>query len=109
MVVGVFCAAAKSTFKMKSGMLAVPRFQDLPQMNLSYLPAFAACVLMGIQLSAAEPAASLVVLNGKVLTVDQKASVAEAVAIRDGRFVYVGTAEAARKLVGPATRVLDAG
>ena len=52
--------------------------------------------------------ADLVVLNGKVLTVDAAFRVAEAVAIRDGLFVLVGTSEQARTLVGPQTRVVDA-
>jgi predicted amidohydrolase YtcJ len=53
--------------------------------------------------------ADLVVLNGKVLTVDPAFRIAEAVAVRDGRIVLVGTSEEARKLVGPDTRLIDAG
>lgn len=56
----------------------------------------------------AEESASLVVLNGKVLTVDERFSVAEAVAVRAGRFVYVGSNSGARSFIGDATRVLDA-
>ncbi|PYQ46002.1 MAG: amidohydrolase [Acidobacteria bacterium] len=52
--------------------------------------------------------ADLVVLNGKVLTVDTAFRVAEAVAIRGGVFVVVGTSAQARALVGPRTRVVDA-
>src|SRR5258706_9343481 len=54
------------------------------------------------------PAADLVVLNGKVLTVDPDFRRAEALAIRDGVFVLVGTNEQARALVGKATGVIDA-
>ena len=57
---------------------------------------------------AATVPADLVVLNGKVLTVDPAFRVAEAVAIRDGVFVVVGTTAQARALVGPRTRVVDA-
>lgn len=57
---------------------------------------------------AAEPA-DLVILHGKVLTVDAAQSQAEACAIRDGRFVAVGTNDQIRALVGDKTRVLDAG
>jgi predicted amidohydrolase YtcJ len=57
---------------------------------------------------AAPAPADLVVLNGKVLTVDAAFRVAEAAAIRDGVFVLVGTNEEARALVGPRTRVIDA-
>ena len=53
--------------------------------------------------------ADLVVTGGKVLTVDAGFRVAEAVAIRDGVFVLVGTNAQARALVGPQTRVIDAG
>ena len=52
---------------------------------------------------------NLVVLNGKVLTVDGQFSVAEAVAIRDGRIFAVGRNVEIKRLVGPATRVIDAG
>ena len=52
---------------------------------------------------------NLVVVNGKVLTVDQQFTVAEAVAMRDGRILAVGTNDQIRRLVGPSTRVVDAG
>jgi hypothetical protein len=52
---------------------------------------------------------SLVILNGKVLTVDSRFTVAEAVAVRDGRILAVGTTADIKRLVGPATRVVDAG
>jgi predicted amidohydrolase YtcJ len=57
---------------------------------------------------AAPAPADLVVLNGKVLTVDAGFRVAEAAAVRDGVFVLVGTSAEARALVGPKTRVIDA-
>jgi hypothetical protein len=58
----------------------------------------------------ASPAApaDLVVLNGKVLTVDPASRVAEAVAIRKGVIVLVGTNAEARRLVSRETRVIDA-
>jgi predicted amidohydrolase YtcJ len=52
---------------------------------------------------------NLVLVNGKVLTVDPQFTVAEAVAMRDGRILAVGTNAEIRRLVGPATRVVDAG
>jgi predicted amidohydrolase YtcJ len=60
--------------------------------------------------AAAPPArpADLVVLNGKVLTVDPGLRVAEAVAIGEGSFVAVGTNDDIRPLVGDRTRVIDA-
>ncbi len=52
-------------------------------------------------------AADLVLLNGKIVTVDAGFSVAEAVAIRDGRFVHVGSSADARRLAGDGTRTID--
>jgi predicted amidohydrolase YtcJ len=52
---------------------------------------------------------NLVLINGKVLTVDSQFSIAEAVAIRDGRILAVGTNDQIKRLAGPATRVVDVG
>jgi predicted amidohydrolase YtcJ len=73
--------------------------------------AFALCCLTAgpADLRAAEPPADLVVRNGKVLTVDAKFTTAEAVAVRGGVFVKVGTDAEVRPLVGDKTRVIDAG
>ncbi len=52
--------------------------------------------------------ADLIVVNGKVVTVDTAWTVAEAVAVRSGRILAVGPDAAIRALAGPATRVVDA-
>jgi predicted amidohydrolase YtcJ len=57
---------------------------------------------------AREPA-DLVVLNAKVLTVDDRFREAQAFAVRDGRFVVVGTTAEVRARITAATRVVDAG
>lgn len=54
----------------------------------------------------AQPA-DLILHNGFIWTVDNKNSTAQAVAIRDGKFVAVGSNKAALKLRGPQTRVVD--
>src|SRR5260370_1391753 len=51
--------------------------------------------------------ADLVLRHGIVLTVDANDSVAEAVAIRDGRVIAVGTDASVGGMVGPKTRVID--
>ncbi len=55
----------------------------------------------------AQPA-DLVVVNAKVVTIDARSSIVQAVAIRDGRIAAVGTDAAVRRLIGPSTRVIDA-
>ncbi len=45
--------------------------------------------------------------NGKIVTVDEKFSIAEAVAIRDGRFVAVGGNDRIRRLAQGSTRSID--
>ena len=57
--------------------------------------------------TASAQTAETVVVNGKIVTVDDKESVVEALAIRDGRIVATGTSAAMRKLAGPNTRTLD--
>jgi predicted amidohydrolase YtcJ len=47
--------------------------------------------------------------NGKILTVDENFRVAEAVAIRDGVFLAVGTNPEVLRLRGPETRMIDLG
>jgi predicted amidohydrolase YtcJ len=54
------------------------------------------------------PPADLVLLNGVVLTVDDRFSTVEAVAVRGGRFVAVSSNQAVRAHIGPSTRVIDA-
>ena len=52
--------------------------------------------------------ADLIIHNGKVATVDAKFSIAEAVAVKDGRILLVGTNADALKLKGDKTQVIDA-
>ncbi len=56
--------------------------------------------------SVPEPA-DRVFLNGAVYTVDAECSWAEAVAVTDGRIVYVGDDEGAGSYVGPETEIID--
>jgi len=56
---------------------------------------------------AAAQAPDTILVNGKILTVDAQFSTREALAIRDGRIVALGTSADIRKLVGRETRVID--
>jgi predicted amidohydrolase YtcJ len=51
----------------------------------------------------------LVLLDGKIVTVDAEASLREALAIRDGRIVGLGSTAEMRRLVGTETRVVELG
>src|SRR5260221_12571852 len=57
----------------------------------------------------APQAPDAVLYNGKIVTVDSKFSVAQAVAIRGDRFVAVGDSETLRRTAGAATRPIDLG
>jgi predicted amidohydrolase YtcJ len=52
-------------------------------------------------------APELILVNGRIHTVDDRTPTATAVAIRDGRFVAVGSDEEIRALAGAATRIED--
>jgi predicted amidohydrolase YtcJ len=51
----------------------------------------------------------MVLLDGKIATVDAQSSVREALAIRDGKILALGTTAEMRRLAGPATRIVELG
>lgn len=59
------------------------------------------------RIEASTPSADLVLTNGKIITVDSKDSVAEAVVVKDGKILDAGSREMARQYVGGSTRVVD--
>src|SRR5437867_5288924 len=67
--------------------------------------------LVAVGLVLAAPAwsqtADTVLVNGKILTVDERSSIQQAVAIGDGKILAVGSTADVRKLAGPKTRVID--
>jgi hypothetical protein len=71
---------------------------------------FATLLLSGASLSAAAQApapADLIVTNGRIYTVDPNRPFVDAMAITDGRVVFVGPARLAQTYKGNATRVID--
>jgi len=58
-------------------------------------------------LASQAPTADTVLLNGTVITVDPRDSIAEAVAIANGKIVFVGSTAEARSRVGEKTQVID--
>jgi predicted amidohydrolase YtcJ len=51
--------------------------------------------------------ADLVFVNGRVLTIDARSSVADAVAVRGSKIVAVGDRDMIEAMTGPATQVID--
>ena len=68
---------------------------------------FAAALLAAAVLRAQTPAADLILSNGKIITVDERFTIAQAVAIRGNRFVAAGSNQDMAKLAGPNTRRID--
>jgi predicted amidohydrolase YtcJ len=64
-----------------------------------------ALLAIGAQQPAAPP--DTILINGHVITVDARFSIAEAVAITAGKFSAVGSSAAIRRLAGPKTATID--
>ena len=65
------------------------------------------CVaLVGCQ-TQGSTSADMVMRNGYVYTVDGKDSVQQAVAVKDGKILYVGSDEGAASYIGTQTQVID--
>ena len=85
--------------------------KETPRLRLSAMLALAAVAGAGCSMAPATGTppvlADMVFTNGKVLTVDARSSEAQAFALKDGKFLYVGTTARALMHAGPSTRVVD--
>lgn len=63
----------------------------------------------GATIRGQQPAPDLVLSNGKIVTVDDRFSIAQAVAVRGDRIVAVGSNADINRLAGPGTRRIDLG
>jgi predicted amidohydrolase YtcJ len=79
---------------------------SLRSLALGVLVAATATTSPLLRAQTAQPA-DLIVTGGRIYTVDVTRPIAEAFAVRGGRFVFVGTTRGAMLLKGPSTRVLD--
>ena len=66
-------------------------------------------LMAGLRVAGAQPAASLVLLNGRIWTVNDRQPRAEAVACLGSRIVAVGSSAEIRKWIGAGTEVIDLG
>lgn len=55
------------------------------------------------------PVADFVLKNGIIHTMNEAGVRAEALAVKDGRFIFVGTNKAVKRFMGSETRVMDLG
>ena len=75
--------------------------------NFLARPAVLSLVLLaGQALAATEPPADLVVTGARIYTVDSRHSFAQALAVRDGRFIYVGSNSGVKAYIGRISRPL---
>jgi predicted amidohydrolase YtcJ len=58
-------------------------------------------------LQAQQPTADLILSSGKVITVDERFTIAQAVAIKGERIIAVGTAQDIARFAGPNTKKID--
>ena len=66
-----------------------------------------ALMLFGATPAAAQTPADIILVNGKIVTVDDRFTIAEAIAIRGQRIVAVGSNAEIGKLKGPQTRTIE--
>lgn len=74
-----------------------------------FLLYFICCFLCVYTIAAGQFTADLVILNGKIRTLDDKSPVVEAAAVKDGKIAATGSTAAIRKLAGAKTKIIDAG
>ena len=68
---------------------------------------FAGAILMTLAGVAAAQTPDTILVKGKIISVDAQGGVHQALAIRDGRIVALGSSAAIRRLAGKQTRVVD--
>ena len=73
-----------------------------------FLAAAASSATLAYSASSGEAPADAVITGAKIYTVDPAHSVAEALAVRGDRIVFVGSSADARRFAGPSTHVEDA-
>ncbi len=84
--------------------MAIKQRRSLAVLLLMMVAAAAACII-SCQKQKTSPA-DLVLLNGKIVTVDDSFSVRQAVAVEDDRIVFVGSNQDCKKFIGAKTKVI---
>ena len=72
------------------------------------LPCFAVALVVAVSPALAQPvAADLILHGGKIVTLDKGSTIVRSVAIRDGKFLAVGSDAEVKRLAGPKTQSID--
>ncbi|MDP9200598.1 MAG: amidohydrolase [Gemmatimonadota bacterium] len=74
---------------------------------MRHLPTYFALALLAPAVLGAQSAADLILVSGRIYTVDNARPVASALAVRGGRVLFVGSDAEARVLANGSTRVVD--
>src|SRR4051794_21312811 len=77
------------------------------RMNVAIIGAALALAVANAAVRAQQAAPDVVLSNGKIITVDERFTIAQAVAIKSDRIVAVGTNQEIGRLAGPGTRRID--
>jgi len=64
-------------------------------------------LVISIAVPTSAQAPDTVLINGKIVTLDPRSTVAMGLAVTDGRITATGSTDDVRKLAGPSTRVID--
>jgi len=75
--------------------------------RLTLAAAFTCAALFTIDRVNAQTLADLILTNGKIVTVDDRFAIAQALAVKDGRIVAAGAQSTVEAFKGPSTRVMD--
>lgn len=78
-------------------------------MNRLFAGLFSSLVMLSAAQSAAGRDPDSLFVNGRIVTLDSRESIAEALAISEGKLVAVGSRSEVQKLAGAATRTVDLG
>jgi len=74
---------------------------------IGYLAALLSILFIALASPALAQAPDTILLNGKIVTLDARSTIAEALAVRDGKVFSVGHADEIKALAGPNTRIVD--
>lgn len=75
---------------------------------MKFLSSVLVTLSLALTTTAFAQAPDTILVNGKIVTADENGSVAQALAVRDGRIAALGKSAAIKRLAGKQTRVVYA-